>query len=96
MDKDYAELIGEGYNFAESICDKWDLYAIDYMQGYHSSLTFFTKLEPGAYRLFVHIDEPIKFNLRFDSQVNLTQPVVVHPSMEEKREIFQSTFFSIS
>jgi len=82
--------------YITSSCDKWEYYRIDYVQGYTNHAGSFTKVVPGEYVLYVDIDAETPFKVRFDSHVRMEEPQLYRPTAQEAKEIFDSTFFSIS
>lgn len=82
--------------YISSTCDKWKFYRIDYVQGYENHAGFFSKVEPGEYILFIQAEMTGSVRVRFDSHVRMEEPYQYEPTVDEVKEIFDSTFFSIS
>lgn len=82
--------------YVSSDCDKWRYYRIDYVQGYENHAGFFTKVEKGEYVLFIQAEYNGNLRVRFDSHVKMEEPYQYQPSPSDVKQIFDSTFFTIS
>lgn len=82
--------------YIQSNCDKWECYNIDYVQGYHHNASFFCKVVPGFYVLYIDAEYDGPINVRFDAFIQITKPEIYRPSQPQVKEIFDSTFFSVS
>ena len=69
--------------YIESNCDKWDYYAIDYVQGYHYNSAEYCRVIEGFYVLYIDAEYNGPLNVRFDSFVPMTKPQIYQPSKQQ-------------